>query len=389
MKLLFYSFIIIFIFSPLKTLLSQAPAYNLHIRNQVIANPSNSMDFDIYVEHTNSPVMFEYAGGQYFIQFDSAIGNGGPFSLSILDSDLPLQLRPRNPSIAEVLNPPATIMRLAVNVFPGAGFGHKVKGSGDVGTLIARVRLTLLTGKFNCHAADFSLEWRNPPVIFFSTKLFAYFDGLNNDITTPETHFPKPGPGLIPPCTNLYLKVHMLIEGSYVVSTNTLNRKEIITAFLRERAPPYILRDTAVASLDSISGQALFVFNKAISGNYYVQFKHFNSIETWTKVSLNLQEQSLPPDTLLPAEYNFTLSDTTAYGNNLILKGTKYCFYSGDVTQDGFIDGTDMLPVDNDANNFLTGSYLITDLNGDDIVDGDDLLICDNNAFAYITSVFP
>ena len=81
--------------------------------------------------------------------------------------------------------------------------------------------------------------------------------------------------------------------------------------------------------------------------------------------------------------YDFTTAANKAYGDNLVLKGSKYCIFSGDVTQDGVIDGSDLGMIDNDAFNFVSG-YVIADLNGDNFVDATDLAINDNNAFQFV-----
>ena len=86
--------------------------------------------------------------------------------------------------------------------------------------------------------------------------------------------------------------------------------------------------------------------------------------------------------------YNFTTSQSMAYGSNMILKGTKWCIFSGDVNQDGLIDSGDMGLIDNDYSNYLFG-YIVTDLNGDGIVDSGDLGICDNNYTLYVTKYAP
>ena len=79
---------------------------------------------------------------------------------------------------------------------------------------------------------------------------------------------------------------------------------------------------------------------------------------------------------------------TQAFGSNQILKSGRWCFYSGDVNQDGIIDGTDLLRADNDASSFANG-YLATDQNGDNVIDGSDLLIVDNNAALFVTLIRP
>jgi hypothetical protein len=86
--------------------------------------------------------------------------------------------------------------------------------------------------------------------------------------------------------------------------------------------------------------------------------------------------------------YDFTSSQTQAYGNNLAVKNGKWCIYNGDVNQDGIVDGTDVAAVDNANSAFSTG-YLVTDLNGDGIIDGSDLAIIDNNNNAFIAKYLP
>lgn len=73
--------------------------------------------------------------------------------------------------------------------------------------------------------------------------------------------------------------------------------------------------------------------------------------------------------TLSPNFYDFTSSAASAYGSNLVLKSGVYCVYSGDVNQDGTVDGTDTQLIDNDSYNFNSG-YLATDVNGDNFTDG-------------------
>jgi hypothetical protein len=72
----------------------------------------------------------------------------------------------------------------------------------------------------------------------------------------------------------------------------------------------------------------------------------------------------------------------------MILVGNKYCIYSGDVNQDGLIDGSDGQLIDNAASNFLTG-YVATDVTGDRMVDGSDAALTTNNAFYFVSAVRP
>ena len=86
--------------------------------------------------------------------------------------------------------------------------------------------------------------------------------------------------------------------------------------------------------------------------------------------------------------YDFTQSQSQAYGNNLVQKGSKWCLYNGDVNQDGIIDSGDLGVVDNDNANYVAG-YISTDVNGDGIVDSGDLGIVDNNNTAYVGRIIP
>ncbi|MEO8211524.1 MAG: dockerin type I domain-containing protein, partial [bacterium] len=66
----------------------------------------------------------------------------------------------------------------------------------------------------------------------------------------------------------------------------------------------------------------------------------------------------------------------------------KFAIYSGDVNQDGVIDGSDAAIIDNDAYNFITG-YVESDVNGDGIVDGSDAIIVDNNIRRFVSVIRP
>ncbi|MBV6479840.1 MAG: hypothetical protein HGGPFJEG_02643 [Ignavibacteria bacterium] len=183
------------------------------------------------------------------------------------------------------------------------------------------------------------------------------------------------------PVINLDLK--MTAEGLYNVPSNTLNRKDTVKLYLRESVPPYRLRDSSSGVIDSVSFSNVFTFTNTISGVYYLVVKHHNTIETWSKNG----GENLITDGIIN-NYDFTDVQSKAYGNNLILKGSKYCIYSGDVTQEGIIDGSDLSLIDNDASNFVTG-YVPTDIDGNYFVDASDASITDNNAAAFIQTIRP
>ncbi len=67
----------------------------------------------------------------------------------------------------------------------------------------------------------------------------------------------------------------------------------------------------------------------------------------------------------------------------MILVGSKWSIYSGDVNQDGVIDIGDVIKVFNDAAIFASGN-INTDLNGDGLVDISDVVISYNNSSSFV-----
>lgn len=182
---------------------------------------------------------------------------------------------------------------------------------------------------------------------------------------------------VIPPPKILHLTVMM--EGFFnPVSGILIN--DTARVYLRNVSAPYAVVDSAKAFLNSL-GNGDFSFTNALNGTpYYIAVKHRNSIETWSAGGNSFTSNSLT--------YNFTTFAAQAYGSNQILIGSKWTIYSGDVNQDGVVDGTDSQQIDNDAYNFATG-YLITDVNGDEIVDGSDATITGNNSDNFVSKITP
>lgn len=152
------------------------------------------------------------------------------------------------------------------------------------------------------------------------------------------------------------------------------------TVYLRNSSSPFAIADSSKAYM-SPYGTGTFTFSNAINGvNYYLQVKHRNSIETWSDSARSFVSSTLT--------YDFTTSVSSAFGNNITLKGTKYCIYSGDVNQDGAVDLTDGAAIDNDGYNYVKG-YVNTDLTGDNFVDISDAAIVEDNGYNFVTVVRP
>ncbi len=165
------------------------------------------------------------------------------------------------------------------------------------------------------------------------------------------------------------LDITVLLEGVYDQNANSMKR-DTIKVYLRNATSPFSRVDSAKVYLGP-SGMASALFNNAANGvNYYIQVKHRNSMETWSKLPQMFSSNHLT--------YDFTTAANKAYGDNMKQMGSRWALYSGDVTDYGAIDATDLSDVDNDSYNSLSG-YVVTDLTGDDFVDASDVSVCDNN----------
>jgi len=157
--------------------------------------------------------------------------------------------------------------------------------------------------------------------------------------------------------------------------------QDTITVLLRSASAPYNVVDSVRAYLSALGTASINFTNALDSVNYYIVVKHRNSIETWSKSGGEVFTAGV-------LNYDFTTAATQAFGNNMVNVGGEWSFYSGDVNQDGIVDGGDAAMIDNDAFNFVTG-YVATDLNCDDVVDGTDAAFADNNAFNFVQVARP
>jgi len=175
--------------------------------------------------------------------------------------------------------------------------------------------------------------------------------------------------------------IKLIPEGLYNSFSGKLNLKDSVKFYLRNNTSPYVIIDSAFGKIDSVIFNAEVNFENASSGNYYIEAIHRNTIEVWSSAPVNYSAA----EGLI---YDFTNSSDKAFGNNLILKDSKWCMYSGDINQDGIIDLEDVSGIENDLMNNVTG-YVNTDLNGDDIVDGTDVALVENNSSNGIVVITP
>lgn len=142
--------------------------YSLKVTN-INFTSDKSLEFDIYLMN-ESQEEFRYSLGQYFLEFNPKIANGGTLTYSLIASDLPEALRPRNASIKD------NLLRLASNQVSSDKQNLPVISNKSPGTLIARMKLETSSKKF----ADepLNLIWADNSKLL-KTKIFTY-DGKNN-----------------------------------------------------------------------------------------------------------------------------------------------------------------------------------------------------------------
>ena len=153
-----------------------------------------------------------------------------------------------------------------------------------------------------------------------------------------------------------------------------------ITFELHQATAPFNLIGTALSANLLTTGYAHSMTTTALPDSFYIVVKHRNSLETWSSAPVT------PINSL--AKYDFTQQINSAFGNNLKPIGSYFGIYSGDVNQDGILDGLDMNQIGNKANIFGLG-YLPEDLNGDGSIDALDMILLDNNSILPAGVVSP
>ncbi|HNQ61725.1 MAG TPA: T9SS type A sorting domain-containing protein [Bacteroidia bacterium] len=155
---------------------------------------------------------------------------------------------------------------------------------------------------------------------------------------------------------------------------------------------PNICDTATIVLIDSISGQGIYCDRVPFSvrgygysiipsvyfgGNYQIGVKFRNTIHIVSMNTLLLDSVNKSIDLTLAA--NLCCSFDTTYG--------VAAAYSGDVNNDGTIDGTDLGIIDNDITMGLTG-YVISDLTGDAIVNSLDLNLANDNSLLSLFDLY-
>jgi len=159
------------------------------------------------------------------------------------------------------------------------------------------------------------------------------------------------------------------------------NIADQITVELYNAQNPSLLEVSYTNQFLYTNGNCTVTIPSSLSDAYYIVIKHRNSIATWSALPVSFSGNLI--------NYNFTASESAAYGDNLKEVATgKFAIMVGDVNQDGLVDGSDISDTELDNNSFISG-YVITDVNGDGLVDGSDMSIVEFNINNFIVVIEP
>jgi len=220
----------------------------------------------------------------------------------------------------------------------------------------------------------------------FGDKIYYYISTVSNSGRTGSKPITAPAGSFkfsINRSSVIKVNLKALPEGKYDSELNRVSVKDTVKVFLRDASSPYNITDSASGILDTITFSHVFSFYKSVSASYFIVLKHDQCTETWSRSG----GEELTNDSTI-YNYDFTSSVSQAFGNNLIQKGSKFCMYSGEINNDGFINLEDLLSIYNDAEMFKTGNVK-TDLTGDKLVDLNDILIVFNNSSGFIGVIRP
>lgn len=161
---------------------------------------------------------------------------------------------------------------------------------------------------------------------------------------------------------------------------NPTTESDSVMLELHQPAPPYTMVFNTTGILLTNGTITWKLPPASYNNSYYLVVRHRNMLETWSQTPITLSGF---------IQYNFSTSLNNAFGaNQLEVEPGVFAFYSGDLNQDGVVDGLDFNDWETDNNNFAAG-FFSSDFNGDGIVDGLDFLIWEPNNNNFIGTVTP
>lgn len=150
--------------------------------------------------------------------------------------------------------------------------------------------------------------------------------------------------------------------------------QDTVRIYLRQTTAPYTKVDSAIGYINQFGFSTTYLAN-ALNGNYYVEYKHRNSLSIWSSLPKAFTQGA-------STSVSFLTGPSTVYGGDLIFINGRWCMYSGDMNQDGAINGNDFTIF---SQQFGQSGYLVSDLNGDGTVNGNDFTIF-NTGFGHQTN---
>ncbi len=164
---------------------AQNPSYSCMLRN--FTQPTcNVIEFDVYFRNTNASVEFRYAMCQLAITMNPALRNGGVISVTPISGTSELT------NTTQIPQPPKFTYDTALNVIlvtavipPGTYNNPSIISPSGLGTRYIRMRLM---NSVPWVGQPHNLAWNFNMTIGLATKMFAYVNNLNTDITVQASH---------------------------------------------------------------------------------------------------------------------------------------------------------------------------------------------------------
>ena len=280
--------------------------------------------------------------------------------------------------------------------------GHNSSGDGSVSSLAITVNLLP-----NANAGNDLVVCSGNTVTLVATGGTSY--QWNNGITQNTPFIPENTSNYIVLVTNQFnctksdtvlvtvknklLIVNALLEGLHAngnLMNNALNENsepqwgtniaDKVTLEIRNASAPYAIIESVNANLLTNSEIKSYI-NCNNEGLYYIAIKHRNHLETWSADPVSFANDTV--------SYNFTIAASQAFADNQKEVATGiFAIMVGDINQDGVVDLSDLVYMDNDLTNG-TVAYVVTDLNGDGVVDLSDLVTIDENITNGVVVITP
>jgi len=355
---------------------------------------NNVYKFDIYAKDMDSVEVFEMAGFQFGAKVNSGIYNGGVVTATVEQNSSPQLTNSAQYPVSVSFKQEDDLIQIAATPTVWLGNGSILETSGN-GTYLCTVVLTNTLPFTSNSLVNLQLFGCNiTGATNYPSKISMYFDPLAKVLpVVVDTSLVFTGSNIVlsPEVPQKILHFVSFLVGVYegngtmskaqgdsgdqypgnIADLVSLELHNGLTGVLE-----YSRNDLAI----STSGMITDTIPYSYSGSYYIFIKHRNSITTSSFSPVSFDGTVIT--------YNFTTHVSQAYGLNMKDVDGVAIIYGGDENQDGLVDSSDMIDVDNAASAFATG-YILTDVNGDGLVDSSDMILVDNNASMFIGAMLP